>query len=105
MTILEDPPFDSRMDFGLALRKMKEGAKVSRKGWNGKGMWLCYVPGVLGAGADEVPVQFKPEVIQRGNAGIEVLPFIAMRTADGKLLLGWLASQTDMLADDWGVVE
>lgn len=80
------------MNFGQAINAMQLGAKVLREGWNGKGMWLIIVRDwncVFGAwGAlDE----------------IERAPFIAMKTANNKFV-PWLASQTDMLADDWKVL-
>ena len=77
------------MDFGDAIRALKDEKRVTRAGWNGKGMWL-----VLGT----------PDRIITEN-GFPLLPFIAMKTADDKMLPGWLASQTDMLAEDWMVVE
>ena len=55
------------MNFGQAIEALKNGKKVARVGWNGKGMFL--------------------------------------KTADNKLVIGWLASQTDMFAEDWDVVE
>jgi len=76
------------MDFGDAVRALKAGNKVAREGWNGKGMWL-----VLGDPANVLVWDDYP-----------MLPFIAMKTADGKMLPGWLASQTDILAEDWVVV-
>ena len=94
------------MDFGDAIRALKEGKKVSRAGWNGKGMWLVLVPG-----QKEVSLR---EGTPYANAlgpmtAIEILPHIDMWTtnAHGRraMLPGWLASQTDMLADDWSVIE
>ena len=71
------------MDFANALEAMKyDGAKVRRVNWNGKGMWVC---------------------LNGGHA--DVLPYFVMKTADNKILMGWLASQTDLLADDWEVAE
>lgn len=84
-------PFDG-MDFGMAIAAMKLGNKVARKGWNGKGMWLMLVPADL---ADKVAFQY---------AALDALPWIGMKTADDKFV-PWLASQTDMLAEDWVVIE
>lgn len=71
------------MTFGQAIESLKGGTKVSRTGWNGKGMWLR---------------------LQRPDAGSKMtLPYIYMRTVQGDLV-PWLASQTDMLSDDWGEV-
>jgi hypothetical protein len=79
------------LTFGEALRKLKNGYKVARKGWNGKGMWL-------------VLVKAEDYALSESFGTRELLPFIAMKTADNKLV-PWLASQTDILAEDWMVVE
>jgi hypothetical protein len=79
--------------FGWALEELKNGNRVSRPGWNGKGMWLKLVPGKEhGLGADDP------------GGTREHLPWIGMRTADNKFV-PWLASQTDVLAEDWDTVE
>lgn len=93
------------MNFGQAIEALKEGKSVSRSGWNGKGMWLALSPGsdALPAANFWAPAnrQFAEE--QGGTA--KVLPVITMKTATGEILMGWLASQTDMLAEDWEVME
>lgn len=79
--------------FGHAVHLMKLGFKLARKGWNGKGMYLALIAGntVRQAIADHY-----------GHAGetFPVMDAIYMKTADDKLV-PWLASQTDILADDW----
>jgi len=97
------------MTFGLALEAMKRGAKVARAGWNGKGMWISL------SGSTTNPRNIAYENFWSKNAsewartenggGAEVLPCILMKTADNRILMGWLASQTDMLAEDWQIVE
>lgn len=84
-------------DFSDALMWLKEGRKVARRGWNGKGMFLWLVP------AGEYPARM--EAI-KGHYPDDMVPYggyIAMKTAGGNVV-PWLASQTDMLADDWLVV-
>lgn len=72
------------MDFGSALHEMEDGKRVARAGWNGKDMWLA---------------------LQHPDAKSKMtLPYIYMRTVTGDLV-PWLASQTDMLADDYYVVK
>ena len=95
------------MKFGMALEAMKRGKKVGRKGWHGKGMWLC-VP--LCDGPKEMPatgVWGKPnaEYAEQNGGTVKVMPYVTMKTADGSIVMGWLASQTDMLSEDWTVVE
>ena len=82
-------------DFGWAIKQLKAGHKVARAGWNGKGMHLYLEDGlsrVVNGGA------FAGTVRKYG-------PCIVMFTAQGSHLPGWLASQADMLAEDWTVVE
>lgn len=71
---------------------MKAGQKVARTGWNGKGMWLILIP----AGFSGITVDGKIE-------SFKALPYIAMKTVQGDLV-PWLASQTDMLAEDWQIL-
>ena len=73
------------MDFGDVIKELKANPtkKFSRTGWNGKGMWIS--------------LQTPDEHSKMG------LPYIYMKTVGGELV-PWLASQTDMLADDWGMV-
>lgn len=71
------------LGFGEALHALRDGKRVCRAGWNGKGMWLG---------------------LQIPDAHSKMtLPYIFMRTVQGDLV-PWLASQTDMLATDWEVV-
>jgi hypothetical protein len=94
---------DDRMDFGDAIRAMKAGKKVARAGWNGKGMWVAMTPGSAfpAAGArDGHAAKHRAAEISNSDP-IVLLPHIDMRAADGSMVIGWLASQTDMLAEDW----
>lgn len=80
------------MNFGQAIEALKRGRRVARAGWNGKGMWLEYV------GGDQWE-----DAAHSVDAASSPAPFIAMRTAQ-QTIVPWLASQTDMLAEDWEVV-
>lgn len=94
-------PMDEVMDFGVALMNLKEGRRVTRKGWNGKGMFLVMTPG------SEVPTEnmrvdaAREYYAELGLDTITIAPHIDMKAADGTYVTGWLASQTDMLAEDW----
>jgi hypothetical protein len=98
------------MNFGLAIEALKRGAKVARKGWNGKGMWLSLSGPLEGRviNADDFWSENNRQWA-RQFGGAMVLPAITMKTvnAHGReaILMGWLASQTDMLSDDWMLVE
>ena len=86
------------MNFGNAIEALKEGKRVARAGWNGKGMFLFLVPG------SNFIVNREPLLSIMGEgAQITYRPHIDMKDAEGKVV-PWLASQTDMLAEDWALV-
>jgi len=92
----------SNMNFGLAIEAMKKGKKVARHGWNGVDMFLFLVT------YKEGTVQLLPGTSPKPGTAVKtapLLPHINMKTADGSVAVGWLASQTDMLSDDWFIVE
>lgn len=86
--VTTDEPLERGMNFGQALEALKQGEKVARTGWNGNGMWLRLV--------NPTETDF--------DYNYENLSYIEMKTADNKLV-PWLASQTDMLAEDWKIAE
>ena len=90
------------MSFGEAIISMKRGEKVSRKGWNGKGMYVAYRSGY----PDGVLVNKKTSDelgIPEGSL-FRCRPYLQMKCVDGTFQM-WLASQSDILADDWYIVE
>lgn len=93
------------MDFSEALKLLKQGKKLAREGWNGKGMWIALTPGSdFDAAFAKDGHAAKHRSDELGAKGpISLLPHIDMRSADGSMVVGWLASQTDLLADDWQV--
>ena len=96
---LADEP--SSMTFGQAIEALKVGKKVAREGWNGKGMFIYFTRGrILTEARDDVP----SEVI-REKGFCSLNPHIDMKAADDSIVCGWVASQTDMLAEDWVIVE
>ena len=88
------------MDFGQAIQALKDGKKVCRSGWNGKGMFLVLVPGSKVIVAEGRPLA---KVFPVGTE-VEYQPHIDMKTAQNTVV-PWLASQSDVLAEDWLVVE
>ena len=98
---------EKTMNFGDAIAALKQGKKVSRMGWNGKGMYLFLIESYYCYDQETVEkigeCAFWDDELKKDV--VEILPSIAMRTADKKLLIGWLASQTDMLSEDWVIVE
>lgn len=71
-------------NIGWAVGMLQEGRRLARHGWNGKGMYIEL----------QVPDEHSKMT----------LPYVFMKTADGKLV-PWLCSQTDLLADDWQIVD
>lgn len=86
------------MTFSLALERIKAGEKVARAGWNGKSMFVFLVPGSTFL-VDRAPLL---GIYERGTK-IDYRGHIDMRTADGSIV-PWLASQSDLLEEDWDVV-
>lgn len=93
------------MDFGLALHALMRGEAVQRAGWNGKGMFLVYVPGTENCELREnTPYHAALNGEHYTQTHVTISPHIDMFTADGCMQPGWLASQADMLAEDWQIV-
>jgi len=108
------------MNFGEALQVVKNGGIVQRAGWNGKGMFIFMRPG------DTLKTSFIPQVkslpesvkqwidaniddkINPGETGLQDIVFtqyLCMKAADNSIVNGWLASQTDMLSEDWQIAQ
>ena len=89
---------EATFNFGEAIKYLKRGFKVARKGWNGKGMFLFL--------AKSTDIETDADLsCCKDMQGDLVLPSIVMKTADNHFCVGWLASQTDMLCEDWCFVE
>ncbi len=86
------------MEFGSALAYIKHGEKVARKGWNGKGMFIFLVPGSSFIVNRPPLLGIYPE-----GTMIQYHSHIDMKTAQGDIV-PWIASQSDLLAEDWEVV-
>lgn len=98
------------MDFGGAIKAAKNGDKVARKGWNGKGMFVIYVPGSKVELREGTPyAKALANETAEADGLTEILPHFDMWTinAEGRraMLPGWLASQSDMDAEDWSIVQ
>lgn len=91
LSISEEPH-----DIGWAIRKVKAGKKATRKGWNGKGQYICLASEISYRTPEGTIV--KPTHIAYGN---QAIAFVGTSGTQ----LGWLASQADLLAQDWELVE
>lgn len=115
---------NENLNFGQAIEALKQGKRVARKGWNGKGMFIFMRP------ADELhidtvidkvkslPQSVKDFYLQDvlNSNGNRIFPaheddkvkftaYLCMKAADGTIVNGWLASQTDMLSEDWTILD
>ncbi|WP_203558267.1 DUF2829 domain-containing protein [Bacteroides sp. 224] len=107
------------LNFGQAIEAMKQGKAVARSGWNGKGMHISLnvgnidpeIYGFVGMDHPKYPHGSSIDGVDMGlfnlgDAGTTTrLPNIDMVTASGSIVRGWLASQTDILAEDWLIIE
>lgn len=85
-------------DFGWALNCLKQGKAVTRRGWNGKGMFLTLQPGSTVEGQ---MMRNEPAKQFYGEGKVKIVAHIDMKAADGTYVVGWNPSQVDMLAEDW----
>lgn len=84
------------MDFGKAIQYLKEGKRVQRNGWNGKKQYIELATNISYK-------NFKNEIINAEHEAIGNRAIAFVGTSG--VQLGWLASQADMLAEDWKIVE
>jgi hypothetical protein len=114
------------LNFGQALEALKKGKRVSRDGWNGKGMFIFMRP------ADELKIDFVVDKVKslpqsvkdyyrrdildddgkrlpaesiQDTDVVKFTAYLCLKAFDGTIVNGWLASQTDMLSDDWCILD
>lgn len=85
-----------KFDFGEAIRQLKDGEKVAREGWNGKKQYIQLTTAISYKSPDGEIVNCEHEAI--GNKAIAFVGTSGVQ-------MGWLASQADMLAEDWHIAE
>ena len=104
---------EPHITFSEALEALNNGALVARSGWNGKGMFIYKVEAtdptyeqLRGRCKDAIDfVHSRDNEPHYEQETIHINAHIDMKAADGSIVVGWLASQTDMQADDWYVVQ
>ena len=89
---MKKPDGNEYLNFGQALELLKQGEKIARRGWNGKGMFIYHVP----------ESEFIFNMNETVSSGVH-REHIDMRTAQGDFV-PWTASQTDLLAEDWEII-
>lgn len=96
------------MNIGQAVEALKEGKKVARSGWNGKGMWIVLMPPLsLPAFSSQEPGAKVNDRTARHigeDTPLDSQPYVAMWTAAQQWQPGWLCAQPDLLATDWEIV-
>jgi hypothetical protein len=97
---------NEKLNFGQAIELLKAGKLVSRKNWNGKHRFLWLKQGVtIQREWCKDPLLLNVIDLYGECEAMEGLGTVRMKTADDKILTGWLASQTDMLSEDWQEIE
>ena len=110
-------------NFGQAIEALKKGKRVARQGWNGKGMFIFMRP------ADKLPIEFvakdikslpqsvkdyyhqdlfdenENSVVIEENDVVEFTSYLCLKDANGRIVNGWLATQTDILSEDWTILD
>lgn len=103
------------LNFGQALEAVKKGKLISREGWNGKGMFV-FLNGTTdcffqeGNNNDEHIMDIPVNVMNKLRTDtkgciVSLSPFLSLKAADNTIVRGWLASQSDMLANDWCILD
>ncbi len=99
---------ESDLNFGQAIEAVKEGNLIAREGWNGKNMFVFQRPkDTLSRDIIDQVKSINHEakrVLLNQEREIKFLAYLCMFSAQGEVVNGWLASQTDMLAEDWCIV-
>lgn len=85
------------MNFGLAIEAAKKGKKIARKNWNGKGQYVFLAHGV--------EFHTNADLSAFADTDVEVHDLLVIKTSQDIFQPGWLATQSDILADDWYIVE
>lgn len=97
----------TNVSFSVALLALKNGERIAREGWNGKGMHLWLNKGAVDGNKEKTPLidGVTSDLFEDHGEGVTTrMPNINMRSASGATVTGWLASQTDLLAEDWVIL-
>lgn len=99
-----------QLTFGEAIEALKQKKAVAREGWNGKNMCIFLKAGRCPENSGRVEDKVNGVSINLFNISTSedltvVNPVLCMKTAQDTVVVGWLASQTDILAEDWCIVE
>lgn len=104
------------LSYGEALEAVKKGKLIAREGWNGKGMFVFQRAEIQLNIADFFSINTLPKGVKdyyelknqpiekASDVTINFTAYLCMKAADDSIVNGWLASQTDMLSNDWQIL-
>lgn len=118
---METDAMPEMVNFGRAIEAAKQGRRIARIGWNGKGMFVFQrpedelTPAFIVEKVKSLPQSVKNFIAKKygnethyasgGEITVKFGSYLCMYAADGSIVNGWLASQTDMLAEDWVILD
>lgn len=92
--------------FSKALELLKQGEKITRKGWNGADQWLSIsCPDTKDVAADNFWSPHNAEFARKNGGSAKVAPCITLKNAQGMIIMGWIPSAGDLFADDWMIAQ
>ena len=92
-------------DIGWAVRQAKLGKRVARRGWNAAGQWVTFSPGTENVPADRFWAPANQAYAEENGGYATVFSAMTLKNAQGMIVLGWVPSVTDLLMQDWEIVE
>ena len=96
---------DVNHDIGWAVRQAKLGKRVARRGWNAAGQWVTFSPGTENVPADRFWAPSNQAYAEENGGYATVFSAMTLKNAQGMIVLGWVPSVTDLLMQDWEIVE
>ena len=96
---------DVNHDIGWAVRQAKLGKRVARRGWNAAGQWVTFSPGTENVPADRFWAPANQAYAEENGGYATVFSAMTLKNAQGMIVLGWVPSVTDLLMQDWEIVE
>ena len=96
---------DVNHDIGWAVRQAKLGKRVARRGWNAAGQWVTFSPGTENVPADRFWAPANRAFAEENGGKASVFSAMTLKNAQGMIVMGWVPSVTDLLMQDWEIVE
>ena len=96
---------DVNHDIGWAVRQAKLGKRVARRGWNASGQWVTFSPGTSDVPAENFWAPANQAYAEENGGYATVFSAMTLKNAQGMIVMGWVPSVTDLLMQDWEIVE